>query len=59
MELLALYPHRQMMVQLDPANIIGLPPNVLLSSLSVTENDLYVIDENQRVYNSTDGFTWR
>ena len=41
-----------------PANIIGLPPNVLLSSLSVTENDLYVIDENQRVYNSTDGFTW-
>src|SRR5699024_286521 len=39
-------------------NISGLPPNVLLSSLSVSEDALYILDETNRVFNSTDGFTW-
>lgn len=40
------------------ANISGLPPNVLLSSLSVSEDALYILDETNRVFNSIDGFTW-
>jgi hypothetical protein len=40
------------------ASIIGLPPNILLSSLTVSENALYINDENHRVFGSTDGLTW-
>lgn len=40
------------------ANISGLPPNVLLSSLNASEDALYILDETNRVFNSTDGFTW-
>ena len=40
------------------ANISGLPSNVLLSSLKVSGDALYILDEFNRVFNSTDGFTW-
>ena len=40
------------------ANISGLPPNVLLSSLSASEDALYILDETNRVFSTTDGFTW-
>ncbi len=40
------------------ANISGLPSNVLLSSLSVSGDALYILDEFNRAFNSTDGFTW-
>lgn len=40
------------------ANVSGLPPNILLSSLNFAEDAIYVLDDNNSVYSSTDGFTW-
>ncbi len=40
------------------ASLSGLPPNVLLSSLALSENALYIIDDSNKVYNSNDGFSW-
>ena len=40
------------------ATLSGLPPSILLSSLIVSRNSLYIIDENHRVFNSADGLSW-
>ena len=45
-------------VNWSTASISGLPPSILLSSLIVSEEELYIIDENNIAYNSTDGFNW-
>jgi len=40
------------------APINGLPTSVLLPSLKVDEDNLYIIDETNKVFKSNDGFTW-
>lgn len=40
------------------ASVSGLPPTVQLSSLTTTDNSIYVIDEDNKLYSSEDGFVW-
>ncbi len=39
-------------------SITGLPSNILLSTLKVGKNGLYIIDEANNVFSSNDGFNW-
>ncbi len=45
-------------VNWTPKNVMGLPPSVQLSSLTASGNSLYVIDEDNKVYGSGDGYQW-
>lgn len=40
------------------AALLGLPPTIQLSSITVAENALYAIDEDNRLFSSSDGYSW-
>lgn len=40
------------------ASVTGLPPAIQLSSLTVSENYIFAIDDDNRLFRTSDGFSW-